>query len=113
MKTLRFVCTMFYLVALTMLLPGCPDEPQYGSLTVVISPCGAIDDGAQWRVNNGMWQNSGSTVAALPPGDYRVSFNAVNGWISPPDQTATIRHNKEIPVAGIYQPRPVTQVSYR
>ena len=39
---------------------------QTGSLQVTISPQGAIDAGAQWRVEGGAWQNSGNTEQGSP-----------------------------------------------
>ncbi len=52
-----------------------------GSLTVVISPQGAIDAGAQWTIDGGAhWRESGETVADLEPGLFSLMFNVVPGW---------------------------------
>ncbi|MDI6797257.1 MAG: hypothetical protein QMD09_09940, partial [Desulfatibacillaceae bacterium] len=37
------------------------DPAAKGSVSVTITPAGAIADGAQWRVDGGAWQNSGAT----------------------------------------------------
>ena len=42
--------------------------PNTGSLTVDLSPSGAVSAGAQWRVDGGTYHNSGDTVAGLASG---------------------------------------------
>lgn len=74
---------------------------QTGTLHVVISPHGAIDDGAQWRVNGGAWPDSGGYVA-LDPGTYTVDFKVVTGWHTPPNETVTITDGQITEVTGTY-----------
>ena len=50
---------------------------QTGSLTVTITPSGAVSAGAQWRVDGGTWRNSGYTQTGLSPGSHTVSWD---GW---------------------------------
>jgi len=59
---------------------------QQGSLYVEISPAGAVDAGAQWRIAGGPWRDSGQTVENLPVGLYTVEFKQVEPWITPPAQ---------------------------
>lgn len=60
-----------------------------GTLKVTISPVGAATAGAQWRLDEGAWQNSGSGVSGLLPGDYRISFKPISGWAEPSPQYVT------------------------
>ena len=45
-----------------------------GSLTVTISPAGAVSAGAMWNVDGGSWQASGTTVSGLTVGIAHGSF---------------------------------------
>jgi hypothetical protein len=67
---------------------------QTGSLTVTITPSGAVAAGAQWQVDGGAWQNSGATVTGLVVGAHTVAFKAVAGWNTPASQAVTIIHNQ-------------------
>jgi hypothetical protein len=58
-----------------------------GSLLVTIEPANVRAAGAQWRVNDGPWRNSGETAAGLPVGQYVISFQPVSGWARPGDET--------------------------
>ncbi len=51
-----------------------------GSVAVSISPQGAVDAGAQWKVDTGNWQSSGATVSGLTAGAHTLSFKDVTGW---------------------------------
>jgi hypothetical protein len=109
MKIQGFIFSIFYLMTAAVLLCGCQVTPQQsGSLTVSITPPEAIDAGAQWRVDNGQWENSGSTLQGLSLGEHTVSFKSINGWTAPAVQTATIVPNKTILVTGNYLPLSVT-----
>jgi hypothetical protein len=45
------------------------DYTQTGSVQVTIASAGAVTAGAQWRVNSGAWQNSGTTLNIVAQGD--------------------------------------------
>jgi hypothetical protein len=102
MSTMRYIFSISYLLSVCVILCGCPNVPQYGSLTVKIAPAGAISVGAQWRVDNGLWQDSGNTVNALSLGEHAIHFKAVNGWTIPQDQLVTIMPKKTTSVTGNY-----------
>ncbi|NLH18021.1 MAG: hypothetical protein GX455_15705, partial [Phycisphaerae bacterium] len=74
-----------------------------GSLQTTISPQGAIDAGAQWRITGDIWRSSGATVGNLPTGSYSVDYSAVSGWNPPAPQTVTIFQNQTTTTAGIYE----------
>jgi PKD repeat protein/pimeloyl-ACP methyl ester carboxylesterase len=66
---------------------------QTGSLQVTISPVSAITAGAKWQVDGGTLQNSGTTVTNLSVGNHTVSFNTINGWTTPANQTVSVSAN--------------------
>ncbi len=63
--------------------------PASASLTVNLEPAGAVAAGAQWQVDGGVWQNSG-TALDLAAGAHTVSYKAIAGWTAPPAQAITI-----------------------
>ena len=71
-------------------------------LRVEISPPAAISAGAQWQVDGGDWENSGSTVYRLPGGSHTVAFSSVAGWITPSNQTVILSTNETITAIGTY-----------
>jgi uncharacterized repeat protein (TIGR03803 family) len=75
---------------------------QTGSLQVRISPPEAIAAGAQWNVDNGGFQNSGSTVTNLSVGNHTVSFSTISGLTTPASQTNYINANFTTSVTGSY-----------
>jgi hypothetical protein len=75
---------------------------QTGSLKVTISPQGAITAGAQWNVDGGAWQASGSTVANLILGSHLLAFRVISGWNTPASQTATISNGQTTSLTGTY-----------
>jgi hypothetical protein len=80
---------------------------QLGSLTVMISPPGAVTAGAQWRrVGTTTWFNGGSTEAAIPVGSYTVEFKAVTGWATPSSVGVTISNGVTTAASGAYVQQP-------
>jgi hypothetical protein len=75
---------------------------QTGGLTVSITPAGAVTAGAQWRVDSGVYQNSGATVSGLSAGSHTVSFKPVTGWGTPLNQTVTIVGGQTATATGAY-----------
>ena len=73
-----------------------------GSLQVVISPAEAIADGAMWRIDNGSWLSSGTTVAALHEGEHIVEYLVTSGWVSPESETVTISRQQTSTVSVDY-----------
>src|SRR5207253_2174141 len=54
--------------------------PQNGSLQVNTAPAGAASAGAQWRVDGGAWQDSGTVISSLSVGSHAVTFKTINDW---------------------------------
>ena len=75
-----------------------------GSISVTLSPQGAIDSGAQWRVDGGSWQNSGATVNSLSVGSHTVEFSSISGWTAPSSQIIDVYANTTTTVQATYSP---------
>jgi len=75
-----------------------------GSLQVTIAPQAAIDAKAQWKVDNGTFQDSGKIVIGLAPGNHTVSFSSISGYNTPANQTVTITANQTTQATGTYIP---------
>ena len=71
------------------------------SLTVVIDPQEAIDDGARWRVDSSGWMQSGS-ITNLNYGPHTVEFLAVPPWVTPLSQTVSVTNNAVFSITGVY-----------
>ncbi|MFM1920524.1 MAG: hypothetical protein RLZZ303_2158 [Candidatus Hydrogenedentota bacterium] len=76
--------------------------PQTGSLTVELTPEGAVAAGAQWQVNGGPFRNSGATATGLPVGEHTLSFKNVQGFARPGNQSITIRGGRTTKATGKY-----------
>ncbi len=75
-----------------------------GALQVNLSPTGAVTAGAQWQVDGGTLQSSGSVVAGLNAGSHTVAFKAVSGWLTPGGQTPTVTSGATNTISGTYVP---------
>jgi uncharacterized repeat protein (TIGR03803 family) len=84
--------------------PGTIFYQGFGSLTVTISPPGAVIAGAMWSVDGEAWQASGATVSNLSVGPHTVAFSGVQGWTAPPSQTANISYGVPASAIGTYTP---------
>jgi PKD repeat protein len=77
---------------------------QSGSLTVTISPVGAVRDGAIWSVDGGSSLASGSTISNLSAGSHTLAFSGLQGWTAPSSQTVTITGGQTASTTGTYIP---------
>ena len=73
-----------------------------GSLQVAITPASAITAGAQWQVDGGTLQNSGTTVSNLSVGNHTISFSTISGWTTPANQTISLSADSAINAIGTY-----------
>jgi hypothetical protein len=69
---------------------------------VTINPPCAVENGAEWQVDGGAWQNSGAIVTNLAGGNHTVSFTNIVGWITPGNQTVPVTANSTNTTAGNY-----------
>lgn len=79
-----------------------------GALLVSLGPAEAVAAGAQWCVDGGAWQTTGTTVGNLAPGAHTVSFKALAGWSRPPDLPVTITAGQTATGGGSYTAAPTT-----
>ena len=76
--------------------------PNTGSLTVNLSPAGAVSAGAQWRVDGGAYRNSGDTATGLTPGSHTVSFKPVSGYTTPAERFVSVANGATATDSGTY-----------
>ncbi|MHC4655548.1 MAG: lamin tail domain-containing protein, partial [Planctomycetota bacterium] len=75
---------------------------QTGSLQVTILPPEAVATGAQWRVDGGIWQNSGYTKSGLPVGSHTVEYKPITDWNEPNSHTVQIDEDQTTTTTGTY-----------
>ena len=75
---------------------------QYGSVNVTLNPSGAVSAGAQWNIDGGGWQTSGTTLGTISPGSHTINFNTITGWTSPSSQSITVSANTTTSPSGTY-----------
>ena len=70
--------------------PPPPPPLELSSLVVNIEPSEVIKNGAQWKVGDKPWTNSGELAEEIKVGSYKISFKPVTGWNVPASQTVEI-----------------------
>lgn len=74
-----------------------------GSITGTIAPAGAIAAGGKWSIDGGTtWRDSGTTVSALPVGNYTVTFKPVDFWTTPANQNVAVVKDGTATPTGTY-----------
>ncbi|MCP4345241.1 MAG: DUF1565 domain-containing protein [Desulfobacterales bacterium] len=73
-----------------------------GIVQVTIEPDDAVDQGAQWNLDQGDWQDSGEMVMNVSAGDHEINFKPVDGWTAPASQTIEISDGAFETVTGTY-----------
>ncbi|HRH02372.1 MAG TPA: peptidoglycan DD-metalloendopeptidase family protein [Bacteroidia bacterium] len=79
-------------------------NPQYGSVNVILNPSGAVGAGAQWNIDGGSWQNSGTTLNNILTGNHTINFNTIASWTSPSSQNINVTNGNTTSVTGTYSP---------
>ncbi len=87
------------LVAL-LALSGC----NQGNIKTTLLPPAAVEAGAQWAVDGGDWQASGTTLEKIKAGDHVVTFKPVNGWNTPANTPITLANKQTAEVGAVYTP---------
>ncbi len=77
-----------------------------GSLQVTINPAEVRSLGAQWRVDEGVWQNSGAIVMDLMEGDHEIEDSVIAGWSAPGTQPVTITRQRTTQESAAYSRTP-------
>jgi formylglycine-generating enzyme required for sulfatase activity len=73
-----------------------------GSISATITPEAATTAGAQWRVDDREWRDSGDTEIGLSVGEHTVTFKQVAGWITPEHQNVEALADQTTAVYGDY-----------
>ncbi|MGD1086324.1 MAG: choice-of-anchor Q domain-containing protein, partial [Verrucomicrobiota bacterium] len=73
-----------------------------GSLQVNLAPPQAVAAGAQWQLDSGDLEASGTTVTPLAVGNHSISFIPIAGWTTPSNLTVTISDNQTTLITGTY-----------
>ncbi|MHC4110388.1 MAG: NHL repeat-containing protein [Planctomycetota bacterium] len=84
---------------------------QTGLLYVTILPQEAIDANAQWRVDGGIWHDSGYTEPNLVVGLHTVEYKPIANFNEPNSQTVQIYHAQPTITSGTYIPTGSLQVT--
>ena len=109
---LRAPVCLFAMAAMGAMLLGCPDNGPYtGAVKVSIQPGAAVDDGAQWQLDGGAWQDSASTLADVATGAHTVAFKVLTGWATPLSQSVTVTRDETLEVTAAYQKQYTLQVA--
>ena len=74
-----------------------------GALQVMLSPSEVVSVGAQWRVDGGVWHDSGDMETNLSIGNHIMECNDVSGWITPTDQEITITEDQTTTITETYE----------
>lgn len=75
---------------------------QTGAVQVSIIPQEVVINGAQWRVDGGAFQASGTVISGLSVGSHYIEFSQVSGWTTPASQTITVTAGQPYAVTGVY-----------
>lgn len=76
------------------------------SLRVVIEPAAARSAGARWRrLGTTPWRESGQIETNVPPGQHRVEFRTVAGWLVPAQPLVTVATTPLPTQTGHYAPQ--------
>jgi len=73
-------------------------------ISVTLSPDEAVDAGAQWRLDSGMWRASGEVVTNVPPGPHTIDYAHVNGWVEPLMDYLIVAEGDNISLLRTYRP---------
>ena len=80
-------------------------EPPVGSVKVTIEPQEALAAGAQWKVDNGPWQKSGSYFD-IPVGSHVLSYQELKEWLPPQHEKIEVGRRQKINLTAVYKLRP-------
>jgi len=96
---------LFVFLVVLACLGGCgaAHATAFGYVRTTIQPPEAAAAGAQWRVDDGAWQDSGATVE-VSSATHTVSFSPAPNWRTPPAQSVGVPNMDTITVTGTYSP---------
>jgi hypothetical protein len=71
-------------------------------ISISNQPKVGVGSGGQWQVDGGPWQTSGTILTGISVGRHVVSYSNVQGFITPGNQTVSIRANQTTSAVGTY-----------
>jgi len=74
----------------------------YGSVSVTITPQIAIDDGAEWKLADGSYQQSGNVISNVSAGNHTIVFSAIPDYNTPASQAIVVAANQTTETTGTY-----------
>jgi len=80
-----------------------------GSLKVNLLPATAVKAGAEWQVDGGSFEKSGTVIGGLSVGPHTVTFKAITGWSTPAAQEADVADSVTSTINGTYVQADVTK----
>ena len=108
LKLRRFKVAVMVALAILCVMSGCSEDcvcPEDTSGAIVINP--SPDSlGPPWTLAGPAgYSESGmgdQTLNGLSPGEYTVTWDAVEGWIAPPQESQTLSGNATVTFSGTY-----------
>ncbi|MBN2270644.1 MAG: chitobiase/beta-hexosaminidase C-terminal domain-containing protein, partial [Sedimentisphaerales bacterium] len=73
-----------------------------GSLKVDIAPAEAVATGAQWRVDEGAWRNSGEIANDVYVGGHIIEFKDIDGWVSATERSVIVSEGQLTAISAQY-----------
>ena len=80
-----------------------------GYASVNLSPQGANDAGARWRVNRGAWRTSGQIEANVPVGACYIDYLSISGWTIPFPSWINVTTGQTSYLSAAYTPMVIPQ----
>ncbi len=74
------------------------------SLRVILLPPDAVTNGAQWSVDGGAFQNSGTTLTDLTPGSHLLAYKAVANYVAPTNEAIVLSNGVATTITRTYVP---------
>lgn len=75
-----------------------------GSITVTLTPAGAVSAGAMWSLDGGTnWNESGATVQGLSVKSYTILFSTAAGYTAPASTNYTLAAGEAALLSGAYE----------
>jgi len=78
--------------------------PQYGKINITLGPDGLAAKEGKWKVDNGPWQKSGTTVEKILVGNRKITFLGVADYDSPASLTAKVEKDQTLNQTANYKP---------
>ena len=73
-----------------------------GSLQVTLEPTEVLGTGARWRLDGGIWLESGTTILDLAAGEHTISYLVVSGWTAPLNEMVAIHSGQIVSLSRSY-----------